>query len=200
MERMNSRAEKRIRKYGDMQAHEWEQDLRERRKAQARIEKKESMKEKIGLAQRKCIQPLHQLEKNLTNAKSAKVQDFTKIQQAEQKLIEGLDKAAADSLARIMAEIKQICLGKQGIGQKELQQVELSVEDFYLHFKDVCDKFEYSVSDEEFEKIVSAYINQNFERVQHVGELVGYQKPSEQIQENVKILKNVVILENDLSV
>ena len=99
-----------------------------------------------------------------------------------------------------MAEIKQKDLANQGLCKNEFQQVILSVEDFYADFKNFCEKFDYFVTEAEFNKIISPFKQQNLHRVQKLGSLVGYDTPAIQLAENIELLRVYAIKEKEFTV
>ena len=202
MGRVNSRTAKHNRLIAEAADSAILREIREKRKAAEREAKMNSVEFKIEMAQRQCIQPLHKLEKEWENAQKAKVKDENKIAEAREQILRGLDKAATDTIARIMAEIKQKYLSTKGISKNEMQTVNLTIDEFYADFEKACKReFEnYVVSEEEFEKIFLIYKAQNFFRIQHLGERVGYCKAAEQLEKNLSYVKTIAIKEKDLTV
>ena len=200
MKTTNLRITERVRMFSDIHYSSAKKEINERHAAMEKLAREESIEYKMSLAQRQCVQPLHKLEKEWKNAKTAKVKDESKIEEARQNILMGLDKAATDSVARIMAEIKQKNLASQGLCKKELQQVELSVEEFYNGFDKFLAKFDYFVTEEEFNKIVLIYMEQNLNRIQYLGSLVDYATPAIQLAKNIELLKVYAIKEKELTV
>ena len=172
-----------------------------RKKAAQRKAKEESIEYKIELAQRQCVQSLYSLEKEWEKETKAKVKDAKKIEEAREQILRGLDKAAADTMTRIMAEIKQVYLGADNIKIGEFQQVNLSIDDFYADFKKFLKRefVGYSVTEAEFEKIMVNYSVINIPRIKSLGKKFGYDKPAEQLQKNIGLVKKVAVKENELS-
>lgn len=202
MKKVNSRTAKRNKLIAEAADAAVLKEIRERRKAAELEAKINSIEYKTEMAQRQCIQPLHRLEKNWENAKNAKVKDENKIVEAREQILRGLDKAATDTIARIMAEIKQKYLAEKNISKNEMQTVNLTVDEFYADFERACKReFEnYVISREEFEKRFLFYKAQNFLRIQHLCERVAYYKPAEQLEKNLNYIKSIAIKEKDLTV
>ena len=150
-------------------------------------------------ARSKCIQPLHHLEKEWKLA--CKEKNSAKIEEARLKFLRGMDKAAADYIGRIMAEIKQTYLGKKEISKDEVLQINLSVDDFYANFKKFCNRElkGYSVTTQDFDQITSWQLKRNISSLETYGSNFGYDKPVKQFKENFEYLKDFVIKENELS-
>lgn len=172
-------------------------ERREIRKAAERAEKEASIEYKTEMEQRKCIQYLYQFEKAWKKELSAKVPNEDKIVAARFDVLKALDKSAADSIGRILAEIKQTYLNS-----KELLTVDVSVDVFYADFKNFCKKnfVNYYVTKEEMDKILTPYIDQNVTRIKNLGEMCGNDKAAQKLLENIEIVKKIAIKEKELTV
>lgn len=199
MSRLHSEDRKKVRYYSDLFYTSAVTENRRRSKAINDEARRNSLKQKLFDAKSQCIHPLHKLEKEWKAA--IKVKDPNKIEETRFNLLRGLDKAAADYMGRIMAEIKQIYLNKKGLYKDEMLQVNLSVDEFYANFKKFCKRElkGFVVSPQDFDQITSWQLERNISSLEKYGSSFGYDKPVVQFKENFEYLKDFVIKENELS-
>ncbi len=199
MSRLHSEDKKKVRLYSERSHGHQISERKKEIAAIRRVAKEESVEYKIMDARSKCIQSLHHLEKEFKLA--FKEKDSAKIEDARLKVLRGMDKAAADYMGRIMAEVKQTYLNKKEISKDEVLQVNLSVDDFYANFKKFCKRElkGFVVTAEDFDQITSWQLDRNISSLEKYGSSFGYDKPVEQFKENFEFLKDFVIKENELS-
>lgn len=185
--KMAQRTERNFKKFAKRSLEMMMSEYEREETAKEKLQRKESLSNKIYSEQRKCIQPLYPLEKNLAKKSGEELEN------AKQELIAGLDKAAADTFGRIIAEIKQVSLNSL-----TLIKVDLSVEDFYNNFEDTCVELleNCQVSQEEFDQLVNKYTLVNFSRIRNLSIEMDYSRAIEQIKTNSVILKQCAIKEN----
>lgn len=195
MKRVHTETRKHGNEIRELAANASEREVRERVKAARKEAKEASLEYQTGLEQRRCIQNLYHLEKEWKKASLAKAPDLEKIENARLEILRALDKAAADSMGRIMAEIKQVYLSSG-----KLIAADLDVDSFYADFKRFVKKnFEnYSVTEEEMNKILKPYYEQNLSRIQQLGKSFYYDKPAQKLQENIDYIRKIAVKENTL--
>lgn len=195
MKQINSKQRKRIIFLSSINSYQNERDAIERHKAYERMEKENKLENKIDFERRKCVQTLYSLEKELNKAdKKGNQVDVGKI---KEDFLKAIDKASADSVGRILAQIKQTCSKS-----KEILTVDVSVDDFYNKFEKVCVKElgEYTISQEEFDEILKPYIDVNFARIKNSSEMLEYKKAIKQLNKNVNIIQQSAVKQNKLGV
>lgn len=199
MKRTNYEDKKRVKRFLEIAQCCQDKEIKERRKAQERIEKYNSVEFKTSFEQRKCTQALYPLEKELNKAQ--KSGDEEKIKQAKENLLKAIDKSSADSVGAIMAQIKQNYLVSNGQKLKDIIIVNLSVDDFYNNFESVCaNAFNgCSIDKNDLRTILKPFTDVNFPRIKSLGETLNYNKPIEQLNKNVDIIEQTVVKEQELS-
>jgi len=163
----------------------------------ARLEARESnLDYQIRQARSKCIQLLYKPESEYELLIKKGVVDVQVIEDAQRKIIENLDVAAIKTVGRLLAEIKS-----KALDIKEMIDVKLTEKDFYNDFEKFYQKNfgEYSLSDEDFEKIIKPY-TVNFDKINSLGRRVLYIKPAKKLEYNFAYIKNAVVKENDLTI
>jgi len=197
--RLHSEDKKKVRRFSEVSNSYADAEARRRSKAIKDEATRNSLEYKLNDARNKCIQPLHGLEKEWKLA--CKEKNSAKIEEARLKFLRGMDKAAADYIGRIMAEIKQTYLGKKGLYKDQLLQVNLSVSDFYVGFKKLCKRElkGFSITENEFNKILSWQYKRNLTSFENYEKALGYDKVVKQFNKNLECLKDIAIIENELS-
>lgn len=188
MGRVNTTTLKHNKLVSDSADYAIERERKERIKAVQREAKLESFEFKNEFERRKCIQNLYQFEKAWKKECAAKEPNVEKIENARLALLTAMDKAAADSIGRILAEIKQVHLDSN-----ELITIDVSSDVFYNDFKNFCKNnfSNYLVTEEELNQILKPYITQNLSRIKQLGEQFEYSKPYEQLAENIEVVKKI---------
>ena len=199
MKRTKQQIKKHIRLVSETSYNNILSEQRKRDKAAIEADKRSSLEYQILFASKKCVQNIHPFENEWKKLCRAKIKDTFKIEQARESILLAMDKAAADSIGRIIAEIKQTSLASKSI--KNFVEVDLTVADFFAGFEKFCKKeFEnYTISKEEFNNIISKYLNLNLVSLKSYGEKFGYTKPAEKFEENLKLIKNYAVKEQELS-
>ena len=174
------------------------------RKERARIAndeaKRESIEERIGFAQRKCIQNIATCETELKNARKTK--DEETLNEALENIKKAIDKAAADSIGRIIAEIKQPISTEKDTSKVELVEVNLPIDIFYNDFENFCNKElkNCEIDQDSYNKIVKKFLNLNLNSLKSYGDRFNHTAPAKKFEENLAYLEKVAVKENELSV
>lgn len=163
--------------------------------------KESSLENKIQFAQRKCVQNIYPFESQLEKACKAKVKDQEKINKALNNVLKAIDKAAADSIGRIIAEIKQPVSEDKNIPLNTLYQVNLPVDIFYSDFDNFCNAElkGYKLEESAFNQIVEKFLNLNLKSLKSYSERYKYAAPLKQFEENLKILEDIAVKKSVLT-
>ena len=177
-----------------------ERDIKERKNAARREDKESGLKHRIGLAQRKCVQNIHTAETEWKKLNKDLLTSQEKLNEAYDNIFKSIDKAAADSIARIIAEIKQPIVKENS--KEPLLEIDLPVDIFYTDFESFCSKElqDIKLDETSFNNIIKKYLSLNLQSLKTYGKNYNYSKPAQKFEENLNYLEKVVVKELTTSV